>query len=208
MSPSLSRVVSILFHPVFMSLYGLFILFHSESFLNYNTPGEAKRFLYLFMGMLTVVMPVVSMLILLRNKMISSLSMPERRERNLPYIVTTFYYLLLYYLLYKIQDMPPALLSVLTGSIFVLVLLTLFNQRFKISAHAAGAAGVAGLYIGLSADSVILPHMGVLSLILLGTGVVCSARLTSGDHSPAEVYAGALTGFTVEYLVTRNLYFL
>ena len=208
MSAQFARILSVLLHPVFMPFYGLYIIFHSDSYLNNNIPDEAKRFLYIFVFALAVAMPILSSYILVRNKMISSMHMPVRNERYGPFMITIFYYFLLYYLLRRIPHLPPSLLSVLLGSIFTLITLVIANNWIKLSAHTAGIAGLIGMYFGLSSIWVIMPDMLVLTGLILAAGFVASARLRLGSHTPAEVYLGALAGFLTVYLIVSNqLYF-
>lgn len=200
--PKLSaQIISILLHPIFMPLFAMYIIFHSDSYLNYNTNGDAKPMLYLFVFLLTVVMPGVSTLILVRNKMVSSFSMPLRRDRNAPYLITVFYYFLLYYLLRKIDNLPPVMLSMVLGAMVTLILILFINSRFKISAHAAGISGLVGIYIGLASTSILLPNMILLYGLIMLAGFVASARLRLDAHSSLEVYAGAVIGFLAEFVI-------
>lgn len=186
-----------------MPLLAMFIVFNSDSFIANNTPPDAKRILYIFVFILTVAMPGLSTYILVRNKMVSHITLPARKDRNGPYMITIFYYLLLYYLLQKIPGIPSPMLSMVIGALLTLLLVLIINYRFRISAHAAGMAGLCGIYMALSATGVILPDMFVLLMLILATGVVGTARLSLQVHSPLEVYSGAVLGFLCEYLIIR-----
>lgn len=194
---------SIAFHPIFIPIYALFIVFHSNSYLNYNTNDAAKPMLYLFVFILTVVMPGLSTFILIRNKMVSSFMLPEKSDRTAPYSITIFYYILLYYLLQRIEHLPLAMLSMILGAIISLIIIVVLNTRIKISAHVAGISGLLGIYLGLSRISVILPEMYLVYGLLLLFGAIASSRLFLNAHRPNEIYLGALIGFFSEYLIIR-----
>ena len=94
--------------------------------------------------------------------------------------------------------LPESLFSILVGCIAVLLLITIINLKWKISAHAAGAFGVIGTVIALfqvhSFGNIIL-----LSIVLLLGGMVITSRLILGVHTPAESYVGAALGFLTMY---------
>jgi hypothetical protein len=203
MSAPFSRFLSIFLHPVFMPMYTLYIIFHSESYLSNNIPAPAKNFLYLFVFILTVLMPVLSSYILVRNKMVSSMHMPFRSDRYAPFMITIFYYCLLYYMLRRIPNLPPSLLSVLLGSIMTLLCIVIINNKIKVSAHTAGIAGVFGVYLGLSSIWIIEADMSLLLGLILTVGALASARLRLGTHTPLEVYLGVIIGFTMEFIAIR-----
>jgi hypothetical protein len=67
------------------------------------------------------------------------------------------------------------------------------NSFFKVSMHALSMGVVMTLLLLLSLKSAdnIGPYV---SIGLLLTGVVCTARLINNDHRPFDVYAGLLLG--------------
>lgn len=198
----IAQFLSVVLHPIFIPIIALFIIFHSDSYLNYDTNEDAKPTLYLFVFLLTVVMPGLSTFILVRNKMISSIRMPHREERTGPYSITIFYYILLYYLLQRIDRLPPVMLSMVLGAIISLLLVTIINSKIKISAHTAGISGLIGIYMGLSTISVIaLPEMYLVYGLIMLFGILAAARLYLEAHRPIEIYLGAIIGFVSEYFV-------
>lgn len=68
-----------------------------------------------------------------------------------------------------------------------------FNTYFKVSMHGLSLGVVITLLFILSFSS--STNFGpYLSIALLTTGVVCTARLVNADHNPFEVYGGLLLG--------------
>ncbi len=207
MPHSFSVFISYLFHPVFVPLIAMYIFFNSGSYHgNFEKSDELFQFMYMFAGLLTVVMPIISLVILVRNKFVSSFSLPEQNERTGPFLITAFYYCLFYVLLKKL---PPSIASweyysMMLGAISTLVLVTIINLKIKISAHTAGYAGLVGIYMGLVSNDVIILDQFVLTTLIILTGLIATARLSLGAHRQSEIYLGAVVGFLCEFLVVKN----
>jgi len=211
MSTSLAQIISYIFHPVFVPLIAMYIFFNSGSYHSNNVNSEELfRFMYLFSGLLTVLMPVISLIILVRNKFVSSFSLPDQQERTGPFLITAFYYALFYILLKKL---PPSVaswefFSMQLGAILVLVVVTIINFKFKISVHAAGYAGLVGIYMGLVANDVIILNHTLMAGIIILVGIIGTARLSLGAHKQSEIYLGALVGFLCEFLVVKYQFYI
>lgn len=211
MSTPLAQAISYIFHPVFVPLIAMYIFFNSGSY-HTNNPNsdELFRFMYQFAGLLTVVMPVISLVILVRNNFVSSFSLPKQEERTGPFLITAFYYALFYFLLKKL---PPSVISweffsMQFGAILVLVVVTIINLKMKISIHAAGYAGLVGIYMGLVGNDVIILNHTVMTALIILVGVIGTARLSLRAHSQSEIYIGALVGFLCEFLVIKYQFYI
>jgi hypothetical protein len=151
-------------------------------------------------------MPLISMIVLVRNKFVSGFHMPVRQERFLPYIQIVVYYGMLYYYL-RAKGLNGPICAAVLGSITVLTFITIINIWTKISAHVAGVAGVAGIIAGLMQNNLVYSGPLLLGLLIVLTGLIATARLSLGAHKPNEIYLGLLTGFCVEYvLVAYDIY--
>ena len=189
----MAKFVSVLFHPTFMPFVGFVLAYWLDDGIGYFTPKELLYFNYGMVASMTVIFPLISTLIMVRGKLISSLEMPLREERIVPYFMTLFYYGLTYFLLQKFPYDPPVL-SMLLGAMISLSISTLITFRWKISAHAVGAAGVVATLAGLMFLNASIPIAALVVSVLL-LGAVCSARLALKSHVPAQVYAGVVVGF-------------
>ena len=115
-----SQIASGLFHPLLMPWYGVFMLFCAI----FDT-GDAYRVLmaqYLRVTILetvvwTLVVPVVLLFVLLLIGRISSLQMPERKERALPYFVCSLCYVVWCGRLWVAQVPVEWLLTAMGGTI-------------------------------------------------------------------------------------------
>jgi hypothetical protein len=206
MSVFTSKLISIVFHPIFMPIFTLFLLFSSSGIINQYYSGtmsasgvDQRSRVYLVFFITTVLMPSVSFYILKRNRMVSSFSMPHRQERFFPYFTTLVYYIILYYLL-RTNNFPAVFKSATLGTIAVLILVMLINLRIKISSHAAGIAGVVAIYAVLIKQAWVLDGVNVLAGIIILAGLISTARLSLNAHKNNEVYLGLLVGFTTEFI--------
>ncbi len=79
----------------------------------------------------------------------------------------------------------------------------LINFRWKISAHAAGVAGVVALLIRIIRDG--LPQDGAFLWLLIAiglSGILGTARVWLGRHTAWQVIAGYAVGFLSVILMT------
>ncbi|MFN8240038.1 MAG: hypothetical protein U0X39_04710 [Bacteroidales bacterium] len=193
----LPKFISVLFHPVFMPVYGLLVIFTAPTVFWY-LPLVVKKWLFVVYMILDVIVPLSLMPFLVHRKIISSWQMENREDRILPLILLTVFYVSTSVLIHRWQI--PFFLKAYTYSLpaisFVLLLVTL---KWKISLHAAGAGALTALVIILSLRmSTALTWY--LSGVLLLSGIILSSRLRLDAHAPSEVYTGYSTGFVVSFI--------
>jgi len=188
----LARVFSYIFHPLFMPFLGVYIIFNSGIYVA-DIPFEFKKYIYTFVLLCTVVLPLTLISALYVLKMIQKFTLVERQERMIPLIFTVICYYIGYFLLSRYSPVKPINIF-LFSSVLVVLTSLLISLFWKISIHMAGAGGIIALVliIGIAYTSdMTMP----LSLILLMGGVVATSRLALKAHSPAEIIAGFLLGF-------------
>lgn len=203
-----ANLFSLLFHPAFMPLYVLLIFFSSDWYLAYTIYPQLKNFLLIMTFMLTVFMPILSTWLMVRNKMISDFSMPYRKERTLPFLITVFYYGVMYYFIWRISKqalISPYFFSVIAGSIILVLLLVAINFYIKISAHASATAALTGMYIAMCMNNAVVPNTNLLLGLILLWGFVSTARLSLGAHRPVEIYIGSAIGFVCMFYCVRHV---
>lgn len=185
-----------------MPTYGaLLIFFGIESYVKYMYSYDGKKFFLLLILLLTFLLPSMLSLLLVYQKKISSLNMPGRRERILPFIFTSIFYLTSYFILsgFGLNKVIVALVLSATVTIILSFIITLF---WKISAHMVGVAGLTGGIYSFASifDLALENHIILLFLI---SGLVGFARLQLRQHNLNQVLAGAVLGFGVCVLVFR-----
>lgn len=195
-----ARVISFLFHPLFMPLAGVFILLTFGGWLS-TIPPEGKRFIYLVTGISTLVVPLLAVPLLVRFRVVTDLRMPDISERRVPLLIMAMLYLACAYILQRAQ--APFILSLfLNASSLVVLIVAVINWRWKISTHMAAIGAVTGMALSVSLR-MMLGYQLLLALLFVISGLTGYARLREDDHTPAQVYAGYLVGFAVNFIVIR-----
>lgn len=187
---SLAHFLSIVLHPLFMPAYTLAFALWADGYLYLEPRG---RMIVLGMvTLMTVLFPITSTLLLIRSGFVSSLRMPDRRERIAPYCMTLLYYGLTWFLLAR-TPLHPTILALIIGAAAALLITTLITLRWKISAHMVGIGGAVGAVFALGQLHQ-LPALVPLATVLLFAGALGTARLLTSDHTPAQVYCGFIVG--------------
>jgi len=188
----LAKINSIIFHPLFIPVYGMIIIFSAPTLFGY-LPFTVKKLLLLIVLINNVLLPV-SLLPFFRYKnLISSWTINNRIERNIPLIISSILYSLTSFIIFRLPI--PVFLKSFILSVFILsVILTLINFWWKISLHSTGVGALISLVIIL-AFKMYTPLVWYLISVIIIAGIVLSSRLRLNTHSPLQVWLGFLTGF-------------
>lgn len=196
MALKLSKIISLLLHPVLMPMLGLFFIFNSGTYLSLINP-DVKLFLYAIVGLSTVAMPIIILPLLLYAKVIKGIEMTLAQERIIPLFFTGIFYFIAYYYISRY----PVLLFIklfLVSGIINIILAMIISFKWKISIHSIGLGGILGLLIYISLFfSINLNTFLIIALNLWG--LVAFARLKLNAHNPLQVYIGFLTGFAIVF---------
>src|ERR1039457_1802178 len=87
-----AKIVSYLLHPLLIPTFGLWLIFHTHSYLSFVVPPESQRALFIVVFTATFVFPVLSAVLLLSLGRIRSLEMESPEERKMLYLLTAVYY--------------------------------------------------------------------------------------------------------------------
>ena len=143
----------------------------------------------------TFVFPAIMIFFLMKMGVITSLNLRSRQERVLPFLITGVFYYLVYYMLKQLQ-ISPIYNYFMIGTTFIIIVSMLINFFWKISIHMISLGGMLGAFLGLS-FVMMIDLTPLLLLIIFVSGLVGYARLQLNAHTPAQVYAGFVTGFFV-----------
>lgn len=193
-----AHTISILLHPLFMPLLALWAAMHLDPHLSYFLPAQARLFTLGMVSMMSVLFPLISMLLLRRAGLISSLEMPHREERIAPFMMTLIYYGMTYYLLRQTR-LDGTVLALFSGAMLALVITTLITMRWKISVHMVGIGGVVGTIAGIG-EVHGTPLLLWLACSIVLAGLMGTTRLLAGSHVQSQVYAGGVLGFVCTYV--------
>lgn len=190
----LPRFFSFLFHPVFMPLIGLFIIFNSGIYSE-SIPVNYSRFLFLIVFLCNVLLPITIIPALIYLKHLDNFNMDEKRERLIPLFFTTICFYGGYYIIAKFSHSILINYFLLSATVIVFGLL-LISIFWKISMHMAGIGGLTGLIIVLSTTYQI-DMVLMLSVAILIAGTIATSRLAMNSHSIMEILSGYLFGISV-----------
>lgn len=191
----LSRIVSLLFHPLLLPTVGLLLIFKVGGPITF-LPLEIKRVLLLIVATSTFIIPLSVLPFLRLSGVIETLQMKNRRERFWPMLLTGLSFLAGYWLMNRIPLVPRFINSFMFFTVASVVVALCITFFWKISIHMTGIGGITA-YIMLMAMR-FNPDLAVLLVLsFLLSGIVGWARLRTESHSPAEVYAGFVLGFTI-----------
>ena len=184
---------SYLFHPIFVPVYVvLFLLYvHPSAFAGFSDAEKKQTILIVILNL--VFFPLVSVLLLKAVGFIQSIYLRTQKDRIIPYIATGIFFFWAY-TVFKQQTKYPLILTSFVLGIFLASSVALIaNIYFKISMHAIGMGGWLGFFLVILNSRAMLITWP-LCIVLLLTGLVCSARLLISNHKPPDIYAGLLVG--------------
>lgn len=141
----------------------------------------------------TALLPTIFVYAAYLAGLISSPDLPRRSERLQPALFTTLCAVAAYPLLQGVGA-PPLFLSLDAALAVQMALLALVTSWWKISYHAAGAAGLTIVAFALGDLSVSVPLVGLM--VLVGW-----ARVRLGRHTPRQVAAGWLSALPIVWFV-------
>ena len=189
---SLAKILSVVFHPLLMLVYGLAIIFSAPTLFGY-LPVEIKKLLLLIVLVNNVFLPISLLPFFMHRNIISSWTISDRKERTIPLILTTLLYGATSFIIFRYQ-IPFFLKSYIFSAFFLSLIVTVINLWWKISLHSVGAGALTGIVLILS-FRMHAPLVDYLILVIVIGGLVLSSRLRLNYHNPSQVWLGFLSGF-------------
>jgi hypothetical protein len=189
---TLARIISVIFHPLFIPVYGLMIIFSAPTMFAY-LPYEVKKILILIVLINNVLLPFSLFPFFRYRNIISSWSVESRRERIIPLFLTSLLYAVTSFIIFRFQ-IPAFFKSFIIGVFFLSLAITVINFWWKISIHSAGAGVLSAIVVILSLRMNSSLEWYLISVIIIA-GMVLSSRLRLNYHNPSQVWIGYLAGF-------------
>ena len=187
----LAKVISAIYHPLLMPVYGLLIIFSVPAIFGY-LPFSVKRVVFIIVLINNVLIPLSLMPYFRFRNIISSWNIDNRKERIIPLITTSFFYSVTVYITIKFH-IPLFIKSFILASAFLAIAVTIINFWWKISIHATGIGSLTALVLVLSIR-MHAPLTWFMIVMILSAGLVMSSRLWLNSHSPWEVWSGFILG--------------
>ena len=195
----IAHLISYIFHPLFINAYvmGFLIFFHPYAFNEFNHTERVLRFINVVLC--CTFLPVFSVFLMWRLRLIDSIMLRTEKDRMIPYIVSMTFYWWCWIVFKNLPHIPATAVHFLLGSFLAVCGGWLCNIFYKVSMHAIGMGGAlmffclfgfhdqfgSGLYIAIA---------------LVLTGLVCTSRLILSEHSSIEVWSGLFIGLLSQYI--------
>jgi hypothetical protein len=187
-----AKIISVIFHPLFMPVYGLAIIFSAPTLFGY-LPLEVKKLILLIVLINNVLLPLSVIPFFRYRNIITSWSIENRKERFIPLLITTLLYSATSFIIFRFP-IPVFLKSFMIAAFFLSLAMTIINFWWKISIHSVGAGALIALVLILSLK-MYSPLVWYLIPVIIAGGLVLSSRLKLNYHTPQQVWVGLLTGF-------------
>jgi len=215
MNRTLARFFSVVGHPLLMLTYSLLLLLTLNPYAFSVRSLTDKPAMLLLISVFTTsfVLPGFGVALLKPLGLVKSLALADKQERIGPYILSGVFYLWLYKNLASGGQTPALYTTFVLGATIGLFFAFFVNIFTKISAHAVGMGGLIAMLLmtgSVWGDTVFnIPMFGgavqlslnvVLALVVILAGLVGTARLALGAHTPADLYRGYAAGFVAMLL--------
>ena len=190
---------SYIFHPIFVPLYAIAFLvyIHPSYFSGFS--AKSKLYTILISGYNLIFYPLLSIVLLKALGFIDSVFLRTKRDRIIPYMACGIFFFWAY-TVFKKQDMYPAIMSSFVLGVFLAASAGLIaNIYYKVSMHAIAMGGWLGLFLVIAKSNSMLMTWPI-ALVLLCTGIVCTARFLISDHTEKDIYSGLAIGLLSQFV--------
>ena len=206
MKITLAKIISYLFHPVFIPTYTFSFILFTNNYFSFFFSNTIKLLLLTVTFFFTALLPIINLYILKRFRLISSFFLKDARERTFPYFITSLFYIGLIYLI-KDFRLPGIYVSFLIASAICITMAAFINFKWKISAHLIGTGGLAGSILAIS----YILHQNMLlwfCLAVLVSGCCAFARIVLDEHTQEQTFAGFLLGSSGMFFLLITAYLI
>ncbi|GAA4422923.1 hypothetical protein GCM10023188_01110 [Pontibacter saemangeumensis] len=191
---TLAQVLSVAFHPLLLPTYLFAVILYYMPASTLTLPFQVRWVVLAMIFFTTFILPGAAAYSMVRLGHLDSVHMDKREQRGLPLLFTGACYAVTAYLLQREAAFDALfyfVMGIIAASVFLTYIISLF---WKISAHSIGMGGGLGLLLVLNW---LAPEARMVTPVAIGimlSGAVLTARLSLHAHTPAQVYAGFISG--------------
>jgi len=189
----ISKVASVVFHPLFIGIYlAAFLLFiHPSYFLGFTDQVKLLKLLTIINN--NVFFPLLVVALLRGLGFSNSVQLKTQKERIVPYIASITFYFWTYYVFRSQPENPTILVLMCRGMFMASSIALIANNYFKISMHAIACGGMIGLFILTIQDGTMSSGIPMM-LGFFVTGLVFTSRKIISDHTWFDLIVGFIVG--------------
>ena len=192
-----SKIISIILHPIFIPFLLFYIITKTSPVLYYSVENSLL-YIYSVLFLFTFLLPVISLLLKMKFRVISSIEISNLKERPLVLFVSLLWFLCGYYFLIPVFHLFPVLKNIYVGGVLILLIGGIISKYWKISLHLLSIGGATGVFLGL--EKIYTDFFFFVILFIVLSGFLAYARLKENAHTHKQLYVGFLVGVIVEYV--------
>lgn len=188
-----ARFFSVTFHPLFISAFVFVFLIYVHPVAFEGIDPHTKNLRLFSIILFTIFFPALSLFLAWRLRLIKSLSLENRQDRLVGFIVTMFFYFWASYVFRNLPNTPPVVSHFVLGTFLAVCGAWMCTIFYKISLHAVAMGGLIAFSILFAQQDTFASGL-YLTIPTLIAGIVCSSRLLLGAHNRFEMITGFLLG--------------
>lgn len=190
---SFAKLISILFHPVFLATMGMaYLVFVSQNVvLDVPVGKELQWFFIVFFS--TLFLPIFLVFLLWKLDFIDSFKMETTKERYVPLIACMSFYFWVFWIFHLNLGASPWVKTFLLASFITMVLLFLVTIFNKVSLHVGAISSVA-VYAVLLNISTEFQDVLFMLVSLVSLGLIVWARKKLNAHTSQQLVLGCILG--------------
>lgn len=193
----LAKAISTFLHPVFVPFMACYLLLSST--IIYIANDEILNLALQSIFIISVAIPLLSVFILKWSGAVSSIRVPNVKERKIPYLITFLSYLFLGLFFRPIVYFPLEFSILFISSALSILFLLLLIPFTKASAHMACFGGLTGallvLNLGYHYDT-----SDYIPIVIIISGIVGWSRLTLKAHTQEQLLIGFSLGLASQFI--------
>lgn len=186
-----ARVLSMLFHPFYLPIMGLIVLF-TFSYMNIF-PWAYKLQVLIMVYLFTILLPSVLIHLYRRYQGWTLIELGQRERRMVPYVLSIACYFTCIYVMQRLH-IPHFIGSIVIAALSVQITCALLNVWWKISTHTAAIGGVGGALFAF-AEYFYFNPVWWMCLVFIVAGILGTCRMVLRQHSLSQVIGGFWVGF-------------
>ena len=194
----LSKFISFAFHPILMPTYAILLLFTFSPLFSEFMSIKQKTQIIKLAVVFTFLLPIFSVIILKKFKIVSSFYMENQKERRWPLLFALGWFYLLLRLLETLHT-HYIIVTLMLGAMLILLISAMISNFWKISLHMLGIGGVLGAFLAI--HTLFGGNIFLIITLLFCAGLVGFARVNEDAHTLKQVFLGFLVGFCTEFLI-------
>lgn len=189
----LANLVSVIFHPLFISTYVAAFLVYIHPYAFAGLDWKLKMFRVIMVFFNTAFIPGFSVFLMWRLGLIKSIVLRTQQERIIPYVAAMICYFWAWLVTKNLSDNPVYFVDFMQGAFFAVCAAWMLNIYTKISMHTIALGGAITFFIFQAFDPFYSTGYFLAFSFFIG-GLTGTARLLVSDHHPAQVYLGYFVG--------------